>query len=112
MKLASKTFSAGEAVSLLSKEKGFSEGIAYRLIHDLVKTAKLERLGRGLYRFPKAFRVSLSESISMSTSVSGVSLPGTDEVAKKVLDEESIRFMITGPSLLHPFEVRLILISS
>jgi len=102
-RLGARIFAAEEAARLLSEEKGFSKGTTYRLLHDLVKKSKLAKLGRGLYRFPKPFTVSVTERIRISDSVSVISVPESDEVARKALEDRGLKFMITGPSLLYPF---------
>lgn len=102
-KLGAKTFTAEEAVRLLSKKRGFSAGTTYRLVHDLVEAGKLVKLGRGFYRFPRKFKISLSESVGLSESVSTMSVPDVDETAKSALLTRGIKFMVTGPSLLYPF---------
>lgn len=98
-KLRAKTFTSDEVARLLSTEKGFSKGTAYRLVHDLLKMGKLVRLGRGFYRFPKTF----TASIDFSAKFSVASLTKADENTKKVLEQRGLKFMITGPSLLYPF---------
>jgi len=101
LKLGAKTFTAEEAARLLSKEKGFSKGTTYRLLHDLAKKNKLAKLGRGLYRFPETFTISVTERISESVSVIG--LPESDETARRALKDRGLKFMITGLSLLSVF---------
>jgi hypothetical protein len=102
-KLGAQTFTAGEAVTLLSNEKGYSSGTTYRLIHDLVGTGKLVKLGQGLYRFPRKIKISLTDSVRISDSVSVTPIPEVDEIAKRGLLAKGVKFMITGPSLLYPF---------
>lgn len=100
-KLGAKSFTAGEATRLLSKEKGFSKGSTYSLLHDLVKKNELAKLGRGLYSFSKTFTITVKERISESVSVVAVS--ESDGAARKALKDRGLKFMITGPSLLYPF---------
>jgi hypothetical protein len=102
-KFGTKTFTAEDAVKLLSKEKGFSAGTTYRLIHDLVGKGKLAKLGRGFYRFPRKIKISLSDTVKLSESTSTMLVHDVDEIAKRALLAKGIKFMITGPSLLYTF---------
>jgi len=103
LRLGGKSFTASEAARVLSKEGKLSTGTTYRLLHDLVKTGRLERLGRGLYRLPSKPMVVPGEITGKSASRSGTLLANADETARRVLVDRGIRFMITGPSLLYPF---------
>ena len=102
-KLGGKAFTAEEAVRLLHKDRRFSAGTTYRLIHDFIENGNLVKLGRGLYRIPRESTVSLSESTRLSHDIPSVSIPDVDEIARRALLERGIPFMITGPSLLYPF---------
>ncbi len=102
LRLGGKPFAASEAARVLSKERKLSIGTTYRLLHDLVRTGRLEKLGRGLYHFPSKPKAILGEIAGRPAS-SGTSLPEADETVRRVLEDRGIRFMITGPSLLYPF---------
>jgi hypothetical protein len=83
-------------VSTLCKD--YSKGSVYRVLHDLVKSGKLERLGKGTYKV-KTNRITskeFSDRLTISDHLTVKLIPGSPMIAKKILEEKGIEFMITG----------------
>jgi len=83
-------FHAVEAVDLLERKLGYKPGTTYRLLKDLSDSGKLSKVGYGIYSAGE-----LKEGWVVSPS-----LPLNIEKAKKLLSDEGVEFMITGPSVL------------
>jgi len=94
-------FSTRDAVRVLNKEKGFSEGTVYRVLHDLCKRGLAERLGRGIFRVSKV--VELKANVTISAKPAVELIPGPFAKAIGLLRNKGIEFMITGGSSLYRF---------
>jgi len=94
-------FSAEDAFKVLKKERRYSRGTVYRVLHDLHKRGLVERLGRGTYRIRKT--AELKESLVMSDKLTVELIPGPLTKARELLRNKGIGFMITGGSSLLRF---------
>ena len=90
-----KVFSTKDVSTLC---KNYSKGSLYRVLHDLVESEKLERLGKGTYKV-KTNRITSKEfgdRLTISDHLTVKLIPGSPTTAKKILEEKGIEFMITG----------------
>lgn len=96
-----RSFTGHDAIRFLTK-KGYAEGTVYRILHDLTRDRKVERLGRGIFRIshPKSVSVTTSESLTISDHVTAELIPGPLTKARKVLEKRGVEYMVTGPSAL------------
>ena len=83
-------FHAAEAVDLLERKSSYMPGTTYRLLKDLVNSARLMKVGYGIYRAGEP-----REGWVVSSS-----LPSSMERAKELLLDRGVEFLITGPSVL------------
>jgi len=94
-------FSTADAFRALNKEKRYRKGTVYRILHDLCKKGSVERLGRGIYRIPRA--VELKERVMVPARSAVEFVPSPPSKARDLLKEKGIEFMITGGSVLYRF---------
>ena len=98
-------FNTEDAFIVLNREKRYSKGTVYRILHDFCKKGSVERLGRGIYRIPKA--VELKEPVIVSDKLTVELIPGPLDKARNLLKEKGVEFMITGGSVLYRFHHHL-----
>jgi hypothetical protein len=105
-KFDSKVFHTYDAISLYELTKKYSKGTLHRVLNDLVKTGKIERLGRGTYR-AKTNGTKTSENIvdrlTFSDRLTVKLIPGSPMEAKELLYTKGIEFMITGEAVLYRY---------
>ena len=90
-----KVFNTKDVLDLCNN---YSKGSLYRVLHDLVESGKLERLGKGTYKV-KTNRITSKEfgdRLTISDHLTVKLIPGSPTIAKKILEEKGIEFMITG----------------
>lgn len=80
-------------------KKHYAQGTVYRILHDLTKDGKLERLGRGLFRIPEKKVVTMTEPISTSDVIVKLIL-GPLKKVRDLFEARGVEYMITGPSVL------------
>ncbi len=97
------SFTTHELVELLSTERGYSRGTTDRLIHELVKTGDLIRLGRGVYRFRREHEVHLKENLGIDDGITIKAPIASLQTAREALSHLGIPFVITGPSVLYVY---------
>jgi hypothetical protein len=99
-----KVFRTRDVIDLRGLSAKYSKGTLYRVLNDLVKTGKMERLGRGIYR------INVSESktsegtidrLAFSGRLAAKPVPGSPMEAKELLHGKGITFMITGWPVLY-----------
>jgi len=100
-RFGSEIFSTEDAFRALNKEKRYSKGTVYRILHDLCRKGSVERLGRGIYRIPRV--VELKESVIVSDKLTVEYVPGPLNKAMDLLKEKGVEFMVTGGSVLYRF---------
>jgi hypothetical protein len=95
-------FHTKDAFNLLKARKRYSKGTVYRVLHDLVKTGMVERLGRGIYRV-HVHEVPITDRMTLSDRVVVKLIPGSSKIARKSLRDKGIEFMITGAPLFYHY---------
>lgn len=92
-------FSIKEAVIILNRERSYSRNAVKQLLHELIKTGFLIRIGRGIYKIPEKPTV-LTETATLSSKLTVELTSGFLIRAETILKEKGIDFMLTGPSAL------------
>ncbi len=101
-KFGNKVFHTHDAITLPELNTTYSKGTIYRALHDLVKTGKIERLGRGIYR-ANVHEGTPKDRMTLSGRLT-VKLPsGSAMEAEKLLRKKGIDFMITGAPLFNKY---------
>ncbi len=87
-------------------EKKYSKGTIHRILHDLIKTGRIERLGRGTYRtkpYKDKDNKLVADRINFSNRLAIKLVPGAPMEAKELLYNKGIEFMITGEAILYRY---------
>ena len=93
-----RAFEAENAAGLLNSEKKYTDGTCYRILHDLTRDGKINRIGRGLYYIDSESTSGIASAINRGPP--RILFSEIDKKARDVLEKLGITFMITGPSLL------------
>ena len=102
----SKIFCTEDAFRVLNREKRYTKGTVYRILHDLCKKRMVERFGRGIYRIPVEPK-GVSNNNNNNNNLTMELIPGSLNKARNLLKEKGIEFMITGSSVLYRFHHHL-----
>lgn len=102
-----KVFHIYDILELPELREKYSKGTLYRVLHDLVKTGRIERLGRGTYKIKanesRTHRITITDRLAFSESLTVKLIPGSLTEAKELLNNKGIEFMITGEAVLYRY---------
>lgn len=106
-RFGNKVFHTRDVMEIGKLETKYSKGTIHRVLHDLVKTGKIERLGRGIYRTKsyeaKGNKIAVTDRIIFSDRLAVKLVPGASTEAKELLHNKGIEFMITGEAVLYRY---------
>ena len=105
-KFGDKVFHTRDAIGLYDLNTKYSKGTLHRVLNDLVKTGKIERLGRGTYRAKingTETNENMVDRLTFSDRLTVKLVPGSPMEAKKLLHGKGIEFMITGGPVLYRY---------
>ena len=102
-----KVFHIYDILEVPELREKYSKGTLYRVLHDLVKTGRIERLGRGTYKIKanesRTHRITITDRLAFSESLTVKLIPGSPTEAKELLHNKGIEFMITGEAVLYRY---------
>jgi hypothetical protein len=102
-----KVFHTRDVLDVPELTTKYSKGTIHRVLHDLVKTGRIERLGRGTYRAKsneaKSNNTALSDRMTFSDRLAVKLVPGSPTYAKELLNSKGIEFMITGEAVFYRY---------
>lgn len=106
-RFGTKVFHTRDVIDICELKAKYSKGTIYRALHDLVKTGKIERLGRGIYRAKindsKSNESIITDRLTLSDRLTVKLIPGSPMEAKELLHSKGIDFMITGGPLFYRY---------
>lgn len=98
-----RVFRTNDVMNLRELTAKYSKGTLYRVLHDLVKVGKIERLGRGTYRLRANESKALTDRLTISDRIIIKLIPGSSMKAKELLEGKGIEFMITGGAVFYRY---------
>ena len=105
-KFDNKVFHTRDVIDLSELSAKYSKGTLHRVLNDLVKTGKIERLGRGIYRIKisdSKTNEDIIDRLVFSDRLTVKLVPGSPMEAKELLYSKGIDFMITGWPVLYRY---------
>jgi DNA-binding PadR family transcriptional regulator len=102
-----KVFKTRDVMKIDELSNKYSKGTIHRILHDLVKNGRVERLGRGTFRAkpyePKSNGALVVDRILFSDRLAVKLVPGTPMEAKELLHSKGTEFMITGEAVFYRY---------
>jgi hypothetical protein len=103
-----KVFHTRDVMELGKLETRYSKGTIHRVLHDLVKNGRIERLGRGTYRVKSNDikgneKTAVIDWMAYSDRLTVKLVPGSPMEAKELLHSKGIEFMITGEVVFYRY---------
>jgi hypothetical protein len=102
-----KVFHTRDVLDVPELATKYSKGTIHRVLHDLVKNGRIERLGRGTYRNKsheaKVNKNAVSDRMTFSDRLTVKLVPGSPMEAKELLRSKGIDFMITGEAVFYRY---------